>query len=266
MKIAIITTNLYEPAIKYRDYLLDNHKDFIDINSIDKDKIEDSIDVFVVLGGDGFMLKSIHKYYKYNKPFYGVNFGRVGFLLNSQEYSKDQNLMDIITDSVPYILNPLKVDFTTYDGVSKSLVAINEVVLYRQLYKVVDIDIVVNGKTVVNNYSGDGLILSSPIGSCAYNYSANGVILNEKSNDIILTPMYPTKGFGFRTALLENNSKLTFKVNNPVLGSVNLFCDYVENNNILTADAYVDKTTTIKILYNSKKTLGDKILEQQFSS
>lgn len=258
MKIGIISTKIYDEAIKVKNKLIAEYN-FVEING--EKNIKD-IDIIVVLGGDGFMLRTIHNYYKYNIPFFGINYGNIGFLLNNKECIKD--LINNIKNGQTININPLKNEITDINGQNFEDIAINELTLIRNVYKTCDINISINEKQLVKNYSGDGLIVSTPIGSTAYNSSVGGPIISYKSNSIILSTISPFRPRTLRSVILQNDSICNFHVNYSDVRLVSVFSDFVEYKDIIDVKTYIDFKTNIKIIFNNEQTLDNKILIEQF--
>lgn len=261
MKIGILCTEIYKKAEEIKIFLTQEYN-AIEIKKYKKDL--NNIDVFIVLGGDGFMLRSLHKYYKYNIPFLGINCGNLGFLLNKTDILKE-NLINIINNSQTVTINPLANEIITMDNKIFNNISINELTIIRNVYKTCNIDIKVNSKCMLKNYSGDGLVVSTPIGSTAYNSSLNGAIISHKSNNIILSSISPFKPRTFRSVILQNDNTLEFDINYFSDRKVSAFVDYIEYKNIKYAKTQINKNIKIKILFDKKLTMEEKILIEQFN-
>lgn len=147
----------------------------------------DECDVIVVLGGDGFMLRALHAYQNLNKPFYGIHFGRYGGLMNPRPKSRD--LLQLIQKSNLFSFYPLIFTAETLQGNKVEGVAFNEVTLQRKNYIPIEMDVKVAGKEILTNAFGDGLIISTPLGSRAYNASAGGPIVDCLLHCFTVTPL-----------------------------------------------------------------------------
>ena len=137
--------------------------------------------VIIVCGGDGFMLKTMKKYFRYNKPFYGINCGLIGFLMNKYTF---KNLNQIVEKSKINLINPLEVKTTTTNNKKKSFFAINDLSLFRQSKQTAFLKLKVNNQILMKKLIGDGVIVSTPAGSTAYNLSINGPILSLNSKKL----------------------------------------------------------------------------------
>ena len=145
-------------------------------------------DVIVVAGGDGFMLKTMKKYYKLNKPFYGINCGLVGFLMNRYSTKK---IIEKIKKSKIVTINPLEIKITNINGIRQNLLAINDLSILRQSKQTAFLNLKVNKKILLKKLIGDGVLISTPAGSTAYNLSINGPILSLNSKKLAITPISP---------------------------------------------------------------------------
>lgn len=259
MRIGIVSTKIYEDAIKAKNELIQRYN-FIDIEATNK--IQD-VDIIVVLGGDGFMLRAIHKYYKYSIPFFGINYGNVGFLLNNKDCLED-DLVDVIEKAEKISINPLKNEIVDINNNIFTDISINELTLIRNVYKTCDIDIFVNNIKQVANYSGDGLVVSTPIGSTAYNSSLGGPIISHESNNIILSTISPFRPRTLKSVILQNTTKLEFNVNYYDVRQVSAFADFVEYKNIIKVETQIDKNINITLLFNDKNSFNNKIIQEQF--
>ena len=261
MKIGILCTQIYDKAIQTKNELIKKYN-FVDI--LNEEKIN-NIDLFIVLGGDGFMLRSIHKYYMYKIPFFGINYGNVGFLLNDKN-CLENDLIDIISNAQKVTINPLNNTITDINNNTYNSISINELTLMRSVYKTCDIDIYINYEKKVNNYSGDGLVVSTPIGSSAYNSSLGGPIINYNSNSIILSTISPFRPRTLRNVILQNNFNLKFDINYSTVRKVSAFADFIEYKNIVCAETSINKELDINIMFNKNKTLDTKIIDEQFNN
>ena len=163
----------------------------------------DQADVVVALGGDGFMLQTLHEVQKLKIPVYGMNCGTIGFLMNT--YS-DEALLDRLSASEEATINPLSMKATDADGVVTKALAINEVSLLRAGPQAAKLRIFVDGKERMPELVCDGVLISTPAGSTAYNYSAHGPIIPIGSEVLALTPMAAFRPRRWRGALLPKSA------------------------------------------------------------
>ena len=166
------------------------------------DTPETEAQVVVALGGDGFMLETLHRLMESSKPIYGMNRGSVGFLMN--RYSTE-NLADRICQAVENAFHPLEMQTTDVYGESFTALAINEVYLFRQSYQAAKLRVVIDGKTRLEELTCDGLLVATPAGSTAYNLSAHGPILPLEAPLLAMTPVSAFRPRRWRGALLPNH-------------------------------------------------------------
>ena len=162
----------------------------------------------IVLGGDGFMLQTLKKLYKFKKPFYGINSGNYGFLMN--KFSNENFLKNLKTSHI-IIIHPLQMSVKTKGDLVKKSIAINEVSILRQSKQASSILITSNKKNIIKNLISDGVLVSTPAGSTAYNLSAHGPILNLDSNKLTITPISPFRPRRWRGTIVSDKSKIVIK-------------------------------------------------------
>lgn len=259
MKIGILCTEIYEKAKEISEYIV---KKYGAINVKSKEDVK-KIDAFVVLGGDGFMLRVLHNYYEFNIPFFGINYGNIGFLLNNLD-CKNIDLVEKIENSESVSVNPLRSELIdVYDNVFIDF-SFNELTLIRSLYKTCNINIKINSKSRLNNYVGDGLVICTPIGSAAYNSSVGGSIIPHNSNNIILSTVSPFRPRTFKSIILQNDSELEFEINYVNDRKISAFADYIEYKDVKYAKTKIDKSIDVKLLFDSFMPFDEKIIIEQF--
>ena len=217
-------------------------------------------DYIIVVGGDGFMLQSLKKYQKFNKPFYGINTGNRGFLLNKHS---NRDIIYKIKKSSPISLFPLEAKIKTKNSIKKIL-AINEVSVFRNSRQTTKLQINLDKKKRIKELVGDGILVATPAGSTAYNLSAKGPILNLDSQYLAVTPISPFKPRGWRGAIISNQSKIIIKNLDPKKRPVNAVADNIEVKNIKTVEIKLNKNKRFVVLYNKKFGLKERNLAEQF--
>ena len=222
--------------------------------------INDS-DVLVVLGGDGFMLSSLKKYQKYKLPFYGMNKGNRGFLLNKFD---EKNLINKINKADIAELHPLEMYAKNNNGKIKTAIAINEVSVFRETRQAAKLEIKIDNKVRMREIVCDGTLVATPAGSTAYNLSARGPVLDLESNLLALTPISPFKPRGWRGASINSNAKVSIKNLDPKKRPVSVVADNVEFRHVLTVNVYLNKNKTFRLLYDKKYGLKERNLAEQF--
>ena len=217
-------------------------------------------DYIVVIGGDGFMLHSLKKYQKFNKPFYGINTGNRGFLLNK---NTSGNLLAKIKKTNPINLFPLEARIRTKDKIKK-IIAINEVSIFRSTRQTTKLEIHLDKKKRIKELVGDGVLVATPAGSTAYNLSAKGPILNLDSHYLAVTPISPFNPRGWRGAIVSNQSKIIIKNLDPKKRPVNAVADNIEIKNVKYVEIKLNKNKKFILLYNKKFGLKERNLAEQF--
>lgn len=222
-------------------------------------------DAAVVLGGDGFMLETMHRMIDAAllRPVYGLNLGTVGFLMN--RYAKGARVIERIAKARSIAVSPLRMEAVTQDGRTESLYAINEVSLLRETRQTAKIEISVNERVRIAELAGDGVLLATPVGSTAYNYSANGPILPLDSRMLALTPISPFRPRRWRGAVLPDRSRVTFRVLEPEKRPVAAVADQKELRDIAEVRLHVDRTRELTLLFDPGHALDDRIVAEQFA-
>jgi len=219
----------------------------------------------VVLGGDGFMLETMHSMIDANRliPIYGLNLGTVGFLMN--RYTKGCRVVERIAKARPMAVSPLRMEAVTQDGRNESFYAINEVSLLRETRQTAKIEISVNERVRIAELAADGVLLSTPVGSTAYNYSANGPILPLDSQMLALTPISPFRPRRWRGAILPDRSRVTFRVLEPAKRPVAAVADQKELRDIAEVHLEIDRSRALTLLFDPGHALDDRIVAEQFA-
>jgi NAD+ kinase len=219
-------------------------------------------DVIVPLGGDGTMLECLQKFHDLGKPFYGMNLGTVGFLLNPYE---EKDLEARIKAAHPVELRPLNMTAHTLDGKKVEGLAFNEVTLFRAGRHAAKIHIEVNGKKPMNDVLVcDGVMLATPAGSTAYNLSAGGPIIPLGGNLLALTPVSPFRPRRWQGALLSTEAKVKFEVMDPDFRSVRAETDAMQVDNVVSVEVSQSKTHKATMLFNPDHNLEERIIREQF--
>ena len=217
-------------------------------------------DVIVVLGGDGFMLKTLKKYYKYNKPFYGMNIGTFGFLMNK---FKLQNIKNNISRSKLVSISPLEAKVTTNKNKIISAFAINEVSLLRQSRQTASLQIINSKKIIIKKLISDGVIISTPAGSTAYNLSVHGPILSINSKKLAVTPISPFRPRRWKGKILPSSTLIKIVNLDIKKRPVSVVADNLEIRNIKKVKIKTNNSIKFKLLYNKNNSLAKKIKLEQ---
>jgi NAD+ kinase len=231
----------------------------IDCNSLD---LYD-LDAIIVLGGDGLMLKVLHRYIEQNIPIYGMNRGSIGFLMN--EYF-EENLIERLNNAITIELHPLKMIATAIDGSVTHWLAINEVSLLRQTNQAAKIRILIDTITRIDCLVCDGILVATPAGSTAYNFAANGPIIPLGSNLLPMTPISPFRPRKWKGALLSNTNKIVFEVLEGEKRPVSAVADFHEVRYVQKVEIQECKDKTLKLLFDPNNNIRERIIKEQFLS
>jgi len=218
-------------------------------------------DVIIALGGDGFMLETLHKHFEHNVPIYGINRGTVGFLLNHLESG---DLFEKLANAQKVVLHPLKMVATDCHGKTTEGLAVNEVSLLRQTRQVANISIAIDGKIRMESLVCYGIMVATPAGSTAYNLSAHGPILPLESKLLALTPISPFRPRRWRGAILPHTSEVEFIINNESKRPVSAVADYTEVRDIKSVKITEDRTISLPLLFDPEHNLEERIISEQF--
>jgi len=212
--------------------------------------------IIIVLGGDGFMLQTLKKLYKFKKPFYGINSGNYGFLMN--KFSNINFLKNLKTLNNIKI-HPLQMIVKNKNNLIKKSIAINEISILRQSKQASSISISSNQKNIIKNLISDGVLISTPAGSTAYNLSAHGPILNLDSNKLTVTPISPFRPRRWRGKIISDKSKIIIKNLDINKRPISAVADNFEVRNAKLIKIQVNKKITFNLLYNKNNSLYKKI-------
>ncbi len=211
--------------------------------------------LIVVIGGDGFMLNSLKRYYKLKKPFYGINSGTYGFLMN--KFSKEKTFKNIFISKLVKI-NPLKMIVRTKNNSIKKSIAINEVSVLRQSRQAASLSII-NGKSkIIKKLVSDGVIVSTPAGSTAYNLSVHGPILDLNSKKIAISPISPFRPRRWKGKILSESSKISIENLNLKKRPISAVADNYEVRNAKSIKIEVNKKIIFNLLYDKNSSLYKK--------
>ena len=218
-------------------------------------------DAIVVLGGDGFMLDILKQYQDLELPFYGINKGTVGFLMNQNQ---NENLLNKLNQAEETIIHPLKMHAKKIDGSEEDHLAINEISILRSGSQAAKLKIVVDNLVRLEELVCDGALVSTPAGSTAYNYSAHGPILPIDSNILALTAMAAFRPRRWRGALIPSNAKIEFFIKDSNKRPVSAYADSKEVKNISCVKIESEDDVYYKLLFDKGHGLQERILREQF--
>ena len=217
--------------------------------------------IVVVLGGDGTILSLINDEEYLKKKIYGMNRGTVGFLLN--EYTKNK-LFDEINNAKEYKLHPVSMMVTDINGKKYDALSLNEVALLRQNRFAANLRVKINNTIKIKKLVCDGIIVSTPAGSTAYNLSAHGPIIPINSSLMALTPICPFRPRRWKGALVPEKSQIILEVLDPKNRPVSATAGHLEVRNVKTVEVKCNLNKSLKLLFNKKHNLEEKIFNEQF--
>jgi NAD+ kinase len=221
----------------------------------------DEADIIVALGGDGLMLQTLHRYMRSGRPIYGMHRGTVGFLMN--DFS-EVDLKDRLALSEVTIIHPLLMSARDADNRPFSHYAINEVSLFRQTYQAARLRILVDGKERLDGLIADGVLVSTPAGSTAYNLSVQGPIIPIRAPLLALTPISPFRPRRWRGALLPDSADVRIEVLEDDKRPVAAVADHDEVRSVRSVDVRMDTGISMHMLFDPGHNLDERILREQF--
>lgn len=223
----------------------------------------DEADVIVALGGDGFMLRTLHHHHPHKKPVFGLNCGSVGFLLNRRETNHD--LLTRIQAATLTPLYPLRMTAETVSGTIYKALAINEVSLFRQTFQAAHLGITVDGTLRIKQLMCDGVLVATPAGSTAYNLSVHGPIIPIGTRLLALTPISAFRPRRWRGALLPDHVHIDIEVLDPIHRSVSATADNEEVRDVRHVSISQEPNQAFHLLFDPDHNLEERILSEQFT-
>lgn len=223
-------------------------------------------EVVIALGGDGFMLQTLHAMLERRRPIapvFGMNLGTVGFLMN--EWRPD-GLEGRLERARPFTVTPLEMTATGVDGRVHTLPAINEVSLLRETRQTAKLKVTVNDRVVLPELACDGILVATPAGSTAYNLSAQGPILPLGSALIALTPISPFRPRRWRGAILPDRTRIGLEVLEPAKRPVSAVADQREVRDVAAVSIAMDRARELTLLFDPEHALDDRITMEQFAA
>tara|TARA_Y100001970_G_C14172519_1_gene824965 strand:- start:38 stop:817 length:780 start_codon:yes stop_codon:yes gene_type:complete len=217
-------------------------------------------EIIIVIGGDGFMLQTLKKFYKFKKPFYGINSGDYGFLMN-KFYEK--NIINNLVKTDKIKISPLQMSVKNKSNKIKKSIAINEISILRQSRQAASLSIKNGKKNIIKKLRGDGLLVCTPAGSTAYNLSVHGPILNLNSNKLAISPVSPFRPRRWKGKIVSNKSKIYIRNLNPKKRPISAVADNVEVRNAVDIKISENKNIIFSLLYNKNKSIEKKIKIEQ---
>ncbi len=243
--------DISDEAVKVYNKLKDKYK-FVPVKQAD---------VIIVLGGDGFMLKTMHEVMDMNIPLYGLNCGTVGFLMNAFDKI---DLPKLLEKTTRHILHPLKMEAIDQKGNKHQAYAMNEVSMLRETRQTARLKISVDNKVRMAELMSDGVLVATPAGSTAYNLSAHGPIIPLGAKLLALTPISPFRPRRWRGALLDHEVKISIEVLDSKKRPVSVVADSTEIRDVVKVKIAEDRSKKIVVLFNKGHSLEERIINEQF--
>lgn len=221
-------------------------------------------DVLVVLGGDGFLLHTLHEMLDWDrvKPCYGLNLGTVGFLMNG--HLSERSIAEVVSEAHRVAVRPLEMKVTTQDERELCYYAINEVSLLRETRQTAKLEVKINGKVRMEELAGDGILVATPAGSTAYNLSANGPILPLGSRMLALTPISPFRPRRWKGAIIPESAEVEFRVREPSKRPVAAVADQKEVRDVKLVRITASAEKELTLLFDPGFSLEERIFAEQF--
>jgi NAD+ kinase len=223
----------------------------------------DQAEVVIALGGDGFMLQTLHTMLEARRtvPVFGMNLGTIGFLMNDWRLA---GLDDRLARAKPFRVSPLKMTAWTIDGDREELPAINEVSLLRETRQTAKLEVTVNDRVVLAELVCDGMLVATPAGSTAYNLSVQGPILPLGSAMLAMTPISPFRPRRWRGAILPDKARIGIRVLEADKRPVSAVADQREVREVARVEVEIDHVRDLTLLFDPEHALDDRITMEQF--
>jgi NAD+ kinase len=218
-------------------------------------------EIIVPLGGDGFMLETLHRFVNRDVPIFGMHRGSVGFLMNPYQL---EGLAERLANAQPVVLHPLEMTTWDEEGNSTRAIAFNEVSLLRETRQGAKLKISVDGVVRLDELMADGILLSTPVGSTAYNLSAQGPIIPLDAQILALTPISAFRPRRWRGALLSHRAKVRIDCLEVDKRPVSAVADFTEVRDISAVEIYEKRSISVTLLFDHDANLQERIFKEQF--
>jgi len=246
MKKVHIISDTNKKSLKIKNFLTNKIKS----SSLKKSSL------IIVIGGDGFMLQTLKKNYRSKKPFYGINSGNYGFLMN--KFNKDKTYKKIFK-AKKIKISPLTMSVKTKTGITKKGIAINEVSILRQSRQAASLKINQGKKQIIKELISDGVLVSTPAGSTAYNLSVHGPILSLNSKQLSIAPISAFRPRRWKPRIVNDDSQITIRNLNPAKRPISAVADNFEVRNAKQIIIKINKKIQFNLLYDKNRSLQKKI-------
>tara|TARA_B100001769_G_scaffold190948_1_gene151741 strand:- start:230 stop:1000 length:771 start_codon:yes stop_codon:yes gene_type:complete len=237
-------------SIRIKNFLYKNFKNYSVLKS----------NLIIVIGGDGFMLGALKKYNKFKKTFYGINSGNYGFLMN--KFSAKYTIKNLSKGRLVSI-SPLEMTVKTKNNKTRKSIAVNEVSILRQSRQAASLSILNGSRIIIKNLVSDGVLVSTPAGSTAYNLSVHGPILSLDSKKLSISPISAFRPRRWKGKVVGDNSKIIIKNINPKKRPISAVADNIEVRNAKNIIIKTNKKIKFNLLYDLNRSLQKKIKIEQ---
>jgi NAD+ kinase len=220
-------------------------------------------EIIVPLGGDGFMLETLHRFLSLRVPIYGMHRGSVGFLMNPYGL---EGLHERLVAAQPVTLHPLEMSARDEDGGHHRALAFNEVSLLRESRQAAKLRVSVDGIVRIDELMADGILVATPVGSTAYNLSAHGPIIPLGAGVLALTPISAFRPRRWRGALLPHEARVRIDALETDKRPVSAVADFTEVRDVMTVEVYENRDISMMVLFDHDSNLEERVLKEQFAS
>jgi len=220
-------------------------------------------EVIVPLGGDGFMLETLHRFLSRGVPIYGMHRGSVGFLMNAY---RPAGLYERLAAAQPVVLHPLEMTARDEHGGHHLALAFNEVSLLRESRQAAKLRVSVDGVVRIEELMADGILVATPVGSTAYNLSAHGPIIPLGAGVLALTPISAFRPRRWRGALLPHEARVEIQALETDKRPVSAVADFSEARDVETVEIHENRDISMTLLFDRESNLEERVLKEQFAS
>jgi NAD+ kinase len=220
-------------------------------------------EIVIPLGGDGFLLETLHRFLPQGVRIYGMHRGSVGFLMNPFRL---EGLIERLATAQPVLLHPLEMIAHDMDGVRHRALAFNEVSLLRETRQAAKLRILVDGVVRIEELMADGILLATPVGSTAYNLSAHGPIIPLGAGVLALTPISAFRPRRWRGALLRHEARVRIDAIETDKRPVSAVADFTEARDVVTVAIHENREIAMTLLFDHEANLEERVFKEQFAS
>lgn len=220
-------------------------------------------EVVISLGGDGFMLETLHRFLPQGVPIYGMHRGSVGFLMNLY---RPEGLFERLAEAQPVVLHPLEMVARNERGSRHRALAFNEVSLLRETRQAAKLRIVVDGVIRIDELMADGILVATPVGSTAYNLSAHGPIIPLGAGVLALTPISAFRPRRWRGALLRHEAQVRIDAIETEKRPVSAVADFTEARDVVSVEVHENRDIAMTLLFDHEANLEERVFKEQFAT